>query len=778
MIKIFKIFILVFFLISITFYYIFGFNNQCKNLKIFNSINDFGLRHIFPCFYLGDKLTDRFKYAIKKNSFFYNILINVDKNLRENQSRIDSVNKQNKSLKNTFLEPKQKKIKGLYSDDEILINNEKINLYKNIEYNSWLRSHGGNWNTHFHNDNFINVNNAKKLKLIWKHQTINKNDIKNKWKQNIEVNPVYFNGLLFYVSSNWKLYALNALTGKVVWEKECLFPPSRRGITLSIEQDANYLFIPIGPKVYKINIKNGVIDKKFNEGKGYVWSTTSITAPMIYKNKLALANVGSQPSLNIYNKIDGTLIKKINLHAEDRKFGGGTPWGGVAIDSELGIVYLNTGNPLPTNYGVHRPGNNKNTNSVIAISLDKEKILWTFQETAHDLWNFDIPSPPILHDLRINDKIHKVVISLTKKGNTIILDRISGKNFYDYYLKKAPKSIVDGEFTSPYQKVFPRPERFSKIEFSESDIEKLPLKKKKKLKKKLAESEFGWSKPPSFGKSLIMFGLHGGAEWMGAALDPVNQDLYIPTISTPYIFQMYMISTESKILASAKNKDALKMYNEKCASCHGKTRNGQYKVINDIVYKYNPSLVGLTLQKDTLRRLEFQNFNKKHSNLLVSKNDYDNLINLFKNWDKTIYDRNLIQASNYSWYEFLTEDGLPASNPPWGYITKLNLVSGKIEWKKPIGYLNGELVGTVGFGGIALNSGGVIFYTGTEDNKSYAIEKSTGEILWSYEMEASGTAPPIIYSINGKQYVSFLSTGGGANNFKDKGSTLYTFTIN
>ena len=98
----------------------------------------------------------------------------------------------------------------------------------------------------------------------------------------------------------------------------------------------------------------------------------------------------------------------------------------------------------------------------------------------------------------------------------------------------------------------------------------------------MAESEFGWSKPPSFGKSLIMFGLHGGAEWMGAALDSVNQDLYIPTISTPYIFQMYMISTESKILAS-KNKDALKMYNEKCASCHGKTRNGQYKVINDIV---------------------------------------------------------------------------------------------------------------------------------------------------------------------------------------------------
>ena len=44
-------------------------------------------------------------------------------------------------------------------------------------------------------------------------------------------------------------------------------------------------------------------------------------------------------------------------------------------------------------------------------------------------------------------------------------------------------------------------------------------------------------------------------------------------------------------------------------------------------------------------------------------------------------------------------------------------------------------------------------------------------------MEASGTAPPTIYTFEGKQYVSFLSNGGGAINFKNRGSTLYTFTI-
>ena len=775
--KYFKIILLIFFIIFSIFYYIIGVDKECKTLRIINAINDFGVRHVVPCFSYGDDLTGRFKYRIKNNSFFYNFFVNIDKSLKKNQNRIDSINTQNSKFKDPFLDLKKTEIRGIYSNDSKLFNNTKINLNQNVEYNSWLRSHGGNWNTHFLNDSSINTQNVKNLELAWKHKTIKKNKLKKKWKQNIEINPVYLDGNLFYISSNWKLYALDVKTGNVIWEKECLFAPGRRGITLSKEKNENYIFVPIGPKVYKVNAKNGLLDNKFNNGKGYVWSSTSITAPMIYKDKLALANVGADPSISIYNKFNGNLIKKINLHSDKRNFGGGTPWGGVAIDSELGIVYINTGNPLPTTYGVHRPGKNKNSNSLIAISLIDEKILWSFQETAHDLWNFDIPSPPILHDLRINNKTHKVVISVTKKGNTIILDRVSGRNIYDYYLKETPKSLVEGEFVSPYQKVFPKPEPFSKTEFGKKDIDKLPIKKQEEILEKLVDAEYGWSKPPSFGKSLIMYGMHGGAEWMGAAIDPVNQDLYIPTINTPYVTQMYMISTETNVLVGKEFSKELELYNSRCSSCHGKTRNGNYKVIKDIIYEYKPSLVGLTLKEDTKRRLNYKNFKKKHPYISIQNDEYKKIIKLFKNWDKVIFDKNLIQASNYDWYEFLTKDKLPASNPPWGYITKLNLVTGNIEWKRPVGYLNGEIVGTPSFGGIALNSGGVIFSTGTEDNKSYALDKASGKILWSYDMEASGTAPPTIYTFEGKQYVSFLSNGGGAINFKNRGSTLYTFTI-
>ena len=124
---------------------------------------------------------------------------------------------------------------------------------------------------------------------------------------------------------------------------------------------------------------------------------------------------------------------------------------------------------------------------------------------------------------------------------------------------------------------------------------------------------------------------------------------------------------------------------------------------------------------------------------------------------------------------------MPASNPPWGYIAKLDLVTGKILFKSPVGYMNingkREKIGTANYGGVALNSGGILFFSGTEDSLAYALDENNGEELWSYQMEAAGSAPPIIFNLNGKQYVSIVSSGGYFHNFKKKGSTIYTFTI-
>ena len=115
------------------------------------------------------------------------------------------------------------------------------------------------------------------------------------------------------------------------------------------------------------------------------------------------------------------------------------------LDKKKGIVFVNTGNPKPASYGVNRKGKNKRSSSVVAVDLNKKDVLWDFQETIHDLWDLDVSSPPILHNLRINNEIYEVVISLSKTGNSLILERNSGKPIFDVTYKKAPESTIPNE---------------------------------------------------------------------------------------------------------------------------------------------------------------------------------------------------------------------------------------------------------------------------------------------------------------------------------------------
>ena len=91
-----------------------------------------------------------------------------------------------------------------------------------------------------------------------------------------------------------------------------------------------------------------------------------------------------------------------------------------------------------------------------------------------------------------------------------------------------------------------------------------------------------------------------------------------------------------------------------------------------------------------------------------------------------------------------------------------------------------DMTGTITYGGLALTGGNVIFSTGTPDNFIYALNSIDGKVIWSFEMESAGSAPPILYEVNGKQYVSIVSTGGYGEFFgeyKSKGSSIYTFSI-
>ena len=144
-------------------------------------------------------------------------------------------------------------------------------------------------------------------------------------------------------------------------------------------------------KLYKIDIQNGKLDKNFNE-KGFVMGGRSKTAPAVYKGNIWIVTITDPTLIRGFDLRTGKHKSTISLANLDIR--GAICWGGTALDPELGFMYLNMGNPKTALYGGNRPGENFGSNSVIAVNLNTFKLEWVFQETKHDLWDFDIPSPP------------------------------------------------------------------------------------------------------------------------------------------------------------------------------------------------------------------------------------------------------------------------------------------------------------------------------------------------------------------------------------------------
>ena len=773
--------IFIFLIIISAFYLYLGVSDNCKTLNVFKSTYDFGFSHLNKC-YSTTEVTPKIKELLKDSPILYAVAREV-KNKRNNlkldnaprSENIDYVKKQ-KGLSKKLEEPF---IKGILNA-QFKNNNAPKDYYIN---ENWSRSHGDHSNSKFSPGKQITKENIQNLKLVWKYSSIEKDDLEKKWKRNVESNPIYLNGKIISTTPDRKVIANDAKTGKLIWELQSLLEPGRRGMVSYEDKNKNifYLLVHLSGKVYKINSENGKIEKNFGN-KGYVDAFT-LVAPLLYQNKLIVVGTNN---LSVFELDSGKRLGKYTLRDKDRNFYRGAIWGGTALDRNKGIVFATTGNPQPGIYGVNRPGDNKNSSSVIAFDINKEKIIWTFQETRHDLWDFDLASPPILHNLKINDEVFEVVIALSKTGNTLILERNTGKPIFDINFKKAPISNLPGEFASPYQIYLKKPERFSEIEYSLKSFDKLSDNKIKEINNKLKNAKFGWFETPSFEKDLISFGLHGGAQWMGASLDPFNQFLYIPVNNVPWKLKPYLQSSEIKTFFTKELKDNHKIYLNKCASCHGKNRNGKYGKFKEKENKnLVPNLVGFYSvpgMKDKLNSLE--ELNQKHENMNIDQSDLNKIKTLFKEWDKKIYENNeiIVKGNGQAWSQFLTSDDLPASNPPWGYIAKLDLESGKVIWKAPHGDIvqDGKTikVGTVNYGGTALNGSDILFFTGTDDSKAYAIDGKTGEEIWSFEMEAAGSAAPTIYEYKGKQYVTFISTGGIYHNYKSKSSTLYTFSLN
>ena len=647
-----------------------------------------------------------------------------------------------------------------------------VNKFQLEETDSWIRSNGGNFSNKFSNIENINLKNINDLNLYFK---LNLNDglVKKKWMNNVETNPIFYEGILFFVTPFKELIALDVIEKEILWKFKSLKKIDSRGISLWINKDdldSSCIFVPIRNGLFCVNYKNGKLNTKFGKS-GFIKTGIVRAAPVIWKDYVIVATVDDQ-KVKYFNLKDGSKAFELNIHPSERQFKGGSPWGGISIDTKNNLLFLTTGNPRPALIGTSRKGLNKNANSIIAINLNKKEIVWSFQEVAHDLWDYDIASPPLLASIRINNKLLDVVIVTTKIGNTLIFDRLTGESFHDIFYQNVPSSDFFQEEVSPKQISIEMPEPLIKLETSIYDLDDRILFDKQKILDNIDNYKFGKFIPPSFNKDVLVYGLHGGAQWPGGVFDPYTQNLYVQVNQIPWLLKLF-ISSDRPPPESLKND--FELYKDKCSKCHEENRGGIYITKDEKVIKNVPSLIKIFENKYK----NFKNFKEtvnKKNYIDIKTDKLKKIHNLFLEWDKEILNYNDYKI-NFQWSQFLYSDDLPATKPPWGEIISINLIHGKINWRVPNGYIGDKKLGTSNFGGLISTAGELIFATGTEDKKIIALNANTGDEVWSYDMISSGSTAPITFKIENKQYLAVIASGGRYHNYTKSNGELYIFSL-
>ncbi len=413
----------------------------------------------------------------------------------------------------------------------------------------WHRNYGNNASNRFSSLKLINKENLNDLGLAWDYE------ISGELFNDIQSNVIVAEEKIFIPSYNKKIIALNAKTGNTIWELNLDDYAPRRGMVYfqgNPNQKAK-LFFPSYKNLVAINASDGTYVKNFGNNGVVKLKRPSVTAPAIFENNLIITT--SEPAVEIYNLNNGRQEWKFLLMKKQEKsrnggkrydYSGGNPWGGFSLDEVRGIAYITTGNAGRYFNGVNRPGKNNYANSIIALDIRNKKKLWDFQEVRHDIWNLDIPAPPILGSITRNNKKVDVVIAVTKLGNTIILDRINGKPLYDIHLKKAPRSNIPGEKTNFYQPNIRTPEPFAKNVFNLNEVTNINEKNQKYILNKIKNYKYGFFEPYELGKKNIQFNFHGGAEWPGGSYNIKDGFLYITSSNIAWETEVTQNENNSK----------------------------------------------------------------------------------------------------------------------------------------------------------------------------------------------------------------------------------------
>ncbi|MES2568971.1 MAG: PQQ-binding-like beta-propeller repeat protein [Verrucomicrobiota bacterium] len=636
-------------------------------------------------------------------------------------------------------------------------------------FRDWPRSLGDATSTRYSALKGINRENVKALVPAWTYHS-------GDGTGNVQCNPVIVNGVMFAPTAGAHIVALNAATGTELWrfkpEKKANRledAPARRGlIHWPGEGDAPArIFFTAGDFVYALDASSGRPVESFGKAGRVDLPTGGTVAGAIWKKILVVP--GFNGDVFGYDLLSGAVRWRFHTIPKGGEFGaetwrragqGANCWGGMALDEGRGIAYVSTGSPKPNFDGTGHRGENLFSNCLIALNVATGERLWHFQEIRHDIWDLDVPAPPNLVSVTHEGRRVDAVAQVTKIGNTLLLDRVTGKPLFPFRLRRAPASKLPGEATWPYQPDVQLPEPFARQRFSRADITERTPEAHAFVDQLLSRANMGWFEPFEPSMPTAFYGLHGGAEWTGAAFDPESGRLYVSANELPWIITVFR---DDDAPAAKPATAGEQLYQQSCAGCHGPDRVG---------VGVAPPLRGL---RHRMKEEEVRALLKTGRNLMPSAPPMNGeqekaLLDFLFVHDRVQPPDDPAAPPRYSfggYRKLLDHEEYPGCKPPWGTLNCLDLNTGKLLWKVPLGEYEAltragvPKTGTENFGGAMVTGGGLVFCSGTRDRKIRAFDSATGAELWSAPLPLHGTAAAATYEVDGRQFVVIAATGGG-----------------
>jgi quinoprotein glucose dehydrogenase len=383
----------------------------------------------------------------------------------------------------------------------------------------------------------------------------------------------------------------------------------------------------------------------------------------------------------------------------------GTPnsWTTSTADEALGLVYVPLGNSAADYFsGTRSEPENRFTASLVALDATTGQVRWRFQTVRKDVWDYDLGAQGTLVDFPTAGGNVPAVVLPSKQGDIYVLDRRDGHPLTKVEERTVPRGGVEPEQRSPVQ-VYSLYHTLRFPDLTERDMWGMSPVDQMICRIQFRRASYeGFYTPPTADRHSIEYpGYNGGVDWGGIAIDEARGVIIANYNDTPN-YNILVPRAEADRLGWAPRGET-----------RGKPGGAEGAGDPQIGVPYAVNV-------------------------------------------------------NAGWRMPFTK--LLCKQPPYGGMRAIELASGRTLWDRPLGSgrengpfgLHSKLpieIGTPNNGGAVITAGGLIFIAATTDNLIRAIDIETGETVWHDVLPAGGQATPMVYGIDGREYLVIMAGG-------------------